>query len=75
MGKRNPVAKALRTVVFRPRRTKVTKGKGSYDRKQRHRTVRTDGVFFLCRKSVASDSHGVTNSHISPFKQYGFTQR
>lgn len=48
MGKRNPVAKLLRTVVYRPRRTKAAKGKGAYTRNQRHRSTRSDGVFFLC---------------------------
>lgn len=49
MGKKNPVAFVLRTPVFRPRKTKVVKGKGAYTRKPRHRTVRTDGVFFCVR--------------------------
>jgi stalled ribosome alternative rescue factor ArfA len=47
MGKRNPVAFALRTPAFRQRKTKTTKGKGAYTRKPRHRTVSTDGVFFI----------------------------
>ncbi|MCS4089002.1 alternative ribosome rescue factor ArfA [Rhizobium sp. BK176] len=47
MGKKNPVAFVLRTPVFRPRKTKVVKGKGSYTRKTRHRSGRTDGVFFV----------------------------
>ena len=49
MGKRNPLAQVLRTVTYRPRRTKVTKGKGSYTRTKRHRSVSSDGVFFYAR--------------------------
>ena len=44
MGKRNPVALALRTPAFRTRKPRCTKGKGSYTRKKRHRSGRTDGV-------------------------------
>jgi stalled ribosome alternative rescue factor ArfA len=47
MGKRNPVAQVLRTPTFRPRKTRVNKGKGAYTRKPRHRTARPDGVFFI----------------------------
>jgi stalled ribosome alternative rescue factor ArfA len=47
MGKKNPVAFVLRTPVFRPRKTKVVKGKGAYTRNKRHRSGRTDGVFFV----------------------------
>lgn len=50
MGKRNPVAFALRTPTYRPRKTKVVKGKGSYTRTKRHRSGQTDGVFFVCRR-------------------------
>lgn len=46
MGKKNPVAFVLRTPLYRPRKTKVAKGKGAYTRKTRHRSGRTDGVFF-----------------------------
>lgn len=49
MGKKNPVAFVLRTPLYRPRKTKAVKGKGSYTRKSRHRSGRTDGVFFCVR--------------------------
>jgi hypothetical protein len=46
MGKKNPVAFVLRTAFYRPRKTKVVKGRGAYTRKSRHQSGRTDGVFF-----------------------------
>jgi stalled ribosome alternative rescue factor ArfA len=56
MGQKNPVAFVLRTPVFRPRKTKVVKGKGAYTRKTRHRSGRTDGVFFVSGgRQVRSD--------------------
>jgi stalled ribosome alternative rescue factor ArfA len=33
MGKRNPMAKALSSPLFKPRVVKAKKGKGSYSRK------------------------------------------
>ncbi|MBY3433803.1 ribosome alternative rescue factor ArfA [Rhizobium laguerreae] len=54
MGKKNPVAFVLRTPLFRPRKTKAVKGKGAYTRKTRHRSGRTDGVFFCFRHSVSA---------------------
>ena len=53
MGKKNPVAFVLRTPFYRPRKTKVVKGKGAYTRKTRHRSGRTDGVFFCGRTPAA----------------------
>lgn len=47
MGKKNPVAFVLRTPAYRPRKTKVAKGKGAYTRKKRHRSERSEGVFFV----------------------------
>jgi stalled ribosome alternative rescue factor ArfA len=54
----NPVAKALRTPVFRPRRVKKLKGKGSYNRRPKHR----GGGFVICRGYAFSGSKIISGS-------------
>lgn len=62
MGKKNPVAFVLRTPLYRPRKTKVVKGKGAYTRKTRHRSGRTDGVFFVSAHHRSRSLFPVLNS-------------
>ncbi|MBY3155531.1 ribosome alternative rescue factor ArfA [Rhizobium laguerreae] len=73
MGKKNPVAFVLRTPLFRPRKTKVVKGKGAYTRKTRHRSGRTDGVFFVSgircpRSDFLTMSSFLTRPYLMPAK-------